>query len=251
MGDVVLFFGGNGHASPRLRSGRAALARASAPFELVEVPYPGFEGRPRRESLDGFLDATWDGCLAHRASAKAGYATGIGALVALGLRARGVLAIPLIFQGPVLWGLEQRMFPQMMMRAKLARELLRWSFTRPWFQDRLARRLFVKPLGRADREGFFAGYRQCAAFADLFTWFTPASLRALEARFAERPELLERVTVWVGGRDRVVGPAELRATERALAVRWPAVEFAAWGHYPMIDEPEEWAKALIHALAAA
>jgi pimeloyl-ACP methyl ester carboxylesterase len=246
---TVLFFGGNGHCAWRLRSARRALARREARLDLREAPYPGFEGRPRAGSRGAFLSELADWCRAS-APAAAAMATGIGALVALSLRADNALPLPLIFQGPVLWGLEQRIFPRLM-RWPRARKLLRSLFMRSWLHARLARRGFGRPLGGADREHFFEGYAHCAAFEDLFAWFTPDWLRVLEDRLRSRPERLEGITVWVGGRDAVVGRAEVRATERALGVRWPVVEFPDWGHYPMIDVPEEWADALCQAVATA
>jgi hypothetical protein len=250
MTGVVWFFGGNGHSSVRLEAARRALARRPDAPHLVEVPYPGFEGRRRAESLEAFLTEVAGFCRARAAEAVGSYATGIGALVALGLRARGELPHPLIFQGPVLWGLERRMFPALM-RSRLARKLLRWTLSHPWCQGWFARGLFLRPPDRATRGRFFEGYARCQAFDDLFAWLTPAWLRVLESQLSERPEALGEVTVWTGGRDHVVGMKELHATERALGVHWPVVEFPHWGHYPMVDVPEEWASALCHAVAAA
>jgi hypothetical protein len=42
----------------------------------------------------------------------------------------------------------------------------------------------------------------------------------------------------------VVTLDELGWTEHALGVRWPRRIFPGWGHYPMIDAPEEWAEAV-------
>lgn len=245
----VLFFGGNGHAAWRLERVRAVLeGRPGAPA-LVDVPYPGFEGRPRAPSLDDFLTALNTFCRGADPGSTV-MATGIGALIALSLRASDALPFPLILQGPVLWGLEQRHFPRLM-RWSPARPLLESALRQSWFQKRFVRKQFRKPLASAERAHFFDGYARCTALGDFFTWFTPDWLRELEARFASRPEALGGITVWAGGRDGVVGPGDVRATERALGVRWPVVAFPEWGHYPMIDVPEEWADALCHALAAA
>ena len=64
-------------------------------------------------------------------------------------------------------------------------------------------------------------------------------------------EALAEVRIWWGGRDTVVDLEEVRVTERALRVTWPVTIFPTWGHYPMIDQPEEWADALRDALAPA
>ena len=252
MARLVLHFGGNGHASARLDRARVALSARCPMIELVDLAYPGFEGRPRSPSLDGFLDALLVQIRGLPEAPVGAVASGIGALIALGLRARGELAgLPLVFEGPVLWGLEGRAFPRVMRWFPPARGLLRAAFGLKAFQRRFARKHFESEPDPATLARFFEGYERCSAFGDLFRWFDPGYLRALERAFAANPEGLERVTIWVGGRDRVVGMAEVRATERALKVQLPVVEFAGWGHYPMIDVPEEWADALCLSLAQA
>jgi pimeloyl-ACP methyl ester carboxylesterase len=247
---AVFHFGGNGHCAWRLDAARRALAERPGAPVLIDVPYPGFERRPSASSRGAFLEALAEFC--EEVGADAAYASGIGALVALGLRARGDLAgVPLILQGPVLWGLERRAFPRLMRLMPPARQLLPTLFRRRAFQARFARKQFCRPLDGPGRDAFFAGYRDCEAFGAFFEWFTPDWLRALERSFAARPEALGCVTVWRCGLDRVVGAEDVEATERALGVRWPAVVFPEWGHYPMIDEPEGWADALCDALAAA
>jgi hypothetical protein len=253
----VLFFGGNGHCAARLGPARAALAEyaqsaAIEPFELVEVPYPGFEDRRRAPDLEAFLTALAE-FLDHGVGPQPGgailYATGIGGLLALCLRSRGIaLDIPVLLQAPVLWGLECRLMPRLM-RLGLARAALEGLFSRPWFQRWFGRRYFERRPARALRAAFFNGYAHCPAAADLFAWLTPALLRDLEARSAGQPGALARIAVWWGERDRVVTLRELAWTEQALGVRWPVRTFPTWGHYPMIDCPEEWVRELSHALA--
>lgn len=242
----VSFLGGNGHCAARLAAARPYLSG----IELDDVPYPGFEGRPRAADLESFLRAL----AAHlQASAPARvYALGVGALLALCLRARGELAgIPLLLQGPILWGLERRAMPRLM-RLGPARLLPRLFAARA-FQGHFARKYFTHPPEGETRAAFFAGYARCPAASDLFTWLSPALLHALERDFAARPEALEKVGVWWGGRDRVVSPRELEVTVAALGLGdlWPLRMFADWGHYPMIDEPRAWAEALSDAVARA
>ncbi len=252
MARTVLHFGGNGHASCRLDQARQALCRSPHPLELVDVPYPGFEGRPASASFDDFLQHLAGFVRGLAVEPIGGYASGIGALIALGLRGRGeLLGIPLIFQGPVLWGLERRWFPWAMRAFPPARRLLRSAFANPGFQRRFAGKHFVGAHNAAVLGPFFEGYRRCSAFGGFFDWLSPGWLRSLESAFVHRPEALGGITAWVGGRDRVVGLDEVRATSRALGVTWPVVEFEGWGHYPMIDVPEEWADALCRALAPA
>jgi hypothetical protein len=207
-------------------------------FDLVDAVYPGFEGRPPAADLEAFLEAARP-----VAPAELAYATGVGALIALALRARGALRnVPLVLQGPVLWGLERRLMPRLVGGGlwPLLRPLLAW----PPFQRRFAARQFLRPPTPDEARAFFRGYAECRAAPQLFRWLGPGVLRDLEGRFAKDPGALEAVTVWWGGRDGVVGPDEQRLAEEALGVRWPSRVFPEWGHYPMLDDPEGWVAAL-------
>ena len=249
MRPAVLFFGGNGHAAARLVPARRALDRLVAagqvaPFEIVEVRYPGFEGRPRAGDRSAFLAALEGAAAATVADPGAlVYATGIGALLALTLRVSGSLGrARVVLQGPVLWGLERRWMPRLA-RAGLAPVMVR-LFRSNAFRRHFEGRYFTSPLSVEDRRGFFEGYDACASAADLFRWCGPSWLREIEAQAGRAPESLEGIEVWWGARDRVVGPSELRWTEKALGVRWAERTFPGWGHYPMIDDPDGWIRAL-------
>ncbi len=242
----IVFVGGNGHCTERLDRARAALGRRHRPLALAEALYPGFEDRPRAADLEAFLAAVH----ASVAAAATGddppllYGTGIGGLLLLCLRSRGHWTTsPLLLQAPILWGLERRRLPALMRFAPL-RKTLGALFAAPPFQAWFARRYFMRSLARSERTAFFRGYARCSALPDLFAWLGPPLLRHLEKAFEARPEGLERISIWWGGRDRVVGLDELRATEAALGVRWPVTTFSDWGHYPMIDAPEEWTAAI-------
>lgn len=260
----VVFLGGNGHTGARLEPARRVLAGLAGPggdppLTLHDVPYPGFEGRARAESLEAFLDAVAAAVRAETAArgpdGGAGrtlvYATGIGGLFALRLRARGELAgVPLLLQAPVLWGLERRLMPRVL-RMGMAQAALRRAFASPLFQARFARKHFRRQPDSEMRARFFDGYTRCAALPDFFAWLTPALLRRLEADIAARPEALHDVSVWWGERDTVVPTRELAWTEAALGVSWPVRRFMAWGHYPMIDDPPGWVRALSDAVESA
>jgi hypothetical protein len=234
----LLFLGGNGHCAARLQPARDALAAAGGTFELVEIEVPGFDGRERAHTLDGLLAA-----IAPQMEGGAlVYATGIGGLLALAVRAR-TPAPPLLLQSPVLWGLERRWMPRLL-RLPPLRAAAGRLFGVAAFQRRFWRRHVGLPWTHAARPAFFDGYARCGAFADLFRWIGPPWLRALEAALRARPEALTNVGVWWGGRDTVVGSDELRLTEGVLQVRWPLREFADWGHYPMLTDPAGWVAAL-------
>ncbi|HLW63813.1 MAG TPA: alpha/beta hydrolase [Gemmataceae bacterium] len=243
----VIFFGGNGHCAARL-----AAVRANAPFPIIDADYPGFANRPRACSRETFLDTVHTN-IEPQLGQSLIYGTGIGGLIALCLRARGqLLETPLLLQAPVLWGLEHRLMPKVM-RLGIARSLFATLFRARWFQKHFFRKYFVTvPPPEFQRE-FFTGYASCAAAADFFDWFTPNWLRQLEQAFAQHPERLRSIEFWWGERDRVVSLQELCWTEAALGRSWPVQTFSEWGHYPMIEQPEEWVRNLSDAcgLAAA
>jgi hypothetical protein len=239
----LLFLGGNGHASGRLQPARDALAAAGGTFDLAEVELPGFDGRTRAPTLDALLDA-----LQRQLDGELLYATGIGALLALGVRARAGTP-PLLLQAPVLWGLERRWMPRVM-RLPPARAAAVRLFRLSAFQRRFWRRHLALPWDHAARAPFFDGYARCSAFADLFRWIGPRWLRELRASLLARPAALRDVAVWWGGRDTVVHPSELGAAEDALGARWPLRVFPEWGHYPMLEDPAGWVRAVAGAFDA-
>ncbi|MBK8258363.1 MAG: alpha/beta hydrolase [Polyangiaceae bacterium] len=283
----LIFMGGNGHCEGRL----AAAKEAGAAVGLVanSLPYPGFEHRPRAASFDEFLDRVaqahqhmacasveYTGLSVHNGTASSDaytsagdnaytfssvsassapdhitYATGIGGLLFLCLRARGHLQSErAIFQAPVLWGLEHRLMPKFM-RLGFAQLLLARAFRSGLFQRRFVKKHFLSPPDETTVETFFSGYTSCAALPDFFAWLTPALLRSLERSFAENPSLFENIQFLWGERDSVVPLADLHFTEQALGVHFPVSVIANWGHYPMIDDPESWVREVLRVASAA
>lgn len=248
----LLFLGGNGHGARRLDPAIAALkARGAPPFELCDVPYPGFDGRPRAASLDAFLDDVAARMEELRAGPTAVYACGIGGLLFFCLRSRGAARdLPAILQAPVLWGLARRWMPRLM-RLGFAQLTLRRAFAMPAFQRRFANKHFRRPPAPEVAEAFFDGYARCAALPDFFEWLTPALLHDLAPRLKADPAALAHLTFLWGAHDRVVPLRELAWTEDALGVKWPVKVLPDWGHYPMIDDPESWIEEVGRALEAA
>jgi pimeloyl-ACP methyl ester carboxylesterase len=241
-----VFLGGNGHSTERLEPARRAINELGLPLVIDDAPYPGFENRPRVGSFEEFLDVTASLTLLPIPTII--YGTGIGGLIALSLRARGIWkSLPLLLQAPVLWGLERRLMPRIM-RLGLARYYDRITSARVW-QNHFARTRFLKPLSPEMRKAFFGGFAQCRCGGDFFDWLTPALLRSLERRHAETPAVFDNVHFWWGARDRVVSLEELSVSNKALRTSFSPRVFAEWGHYPMIDSPGEWVKEVNDAVA--
>jgi hypothetical protein len=239
---LVLLLPGNGYAPARLEPALAALELLGAPLRLRALaPPPGDDFAALLEALDAELRSEPPQLLV---------ATGIGGLLALCQRAEGRwLEVPVVLQGAVLWGLEQRRFPRLMRLPGLASALAGLLRLGP-VQRRFARRHFQVAHEAQFLERFFAGYRDRPGFVRWFRWLTPELLRRLERDFAARPEALARISCWVGGQDRVVAPRELDWTEAALGQPLPKREFPLWGHYPEIDRPAEWLQEVARALAS-
>lgn len=238
---IVVFLPGNGHVEDRLRGARLAVESGPAAdaFELKSVAYD--TGLDTFEELLQSVAVKIEG-------ASLVYATGIGGLVALALRARGGVQVPIVLQGPVLWGLETRRFPKVM-RLPGMPKLLVFMLKRRFMQRRFEHKHFEKPLDDSLRRAFFGGYGDAAAFARWFRWLTPALLRELEPKLLGRADLIDGCRVWWGDQDHVVALEELRLTERRLSLTFPLRRFPAWGHYPMVDEPVDWAAEVARVLA--
>ncbi|MEM9802949.1 MAG: alpha/beta hydrolase [Planctomycetota bacterium] len=240
---TVAFVPGNGHVDARLAPARAAVERLDPPdrFDVRSIDY----------GAHGTFDALLDGVRAESDGSDLVYATGIGGLVVLALRARGdLLDVPTILQGPVLWGLETRRFPRLMRLPGMPNALVA-ALSTPAIRRRFERRHFARPLEEPLRSTFFDGYRDARAFARWFGWLTPALLRRLEESLGGRDDLVRGIDAWWGLRDHVVTPEELERTERALNVSIPLRTFADWSHYPMIDAPDDWVREVSRALASA
>ncbi len=236
-----LVLGDMGHALCRLSRARATCRPLG--FDIKEVLYPGFEGRPRASSLDGFFEAVELQVDIYRMSHSRPlvYATGFGALVLLGLRARGnVKDLPAVIQGAIPW-IWARGHTQ---GGAAAGEAARLSLSDPSGREAFVNRHLRSPMDQAEREAFFAGYASCKAFPDVYEWFDSGWLASLEGTLAGRPPAIDDIRVWACGEDEYVDEAEQDAAERALGAEWPSERIESWGHFPYLDAPGPWTSAL-------
>lgn len=237
-----LVLGDLGHSLFRLSRARAT-SRAVG-FDVKEVLYPGFEGRPPaadREDFFAQLEVQFDVYRLSHARPLV-LATGFGALVLLGLRARGLAPdIPAVIQGAVPWSsAAARRGDGVHADAEAERE----RFRDPAFRAAFTRDHLHSPYDASELDAFFGGFATCDAYADLHRWFDAEWLARTEGALAQRPAAIDGIRVWLCGEDGVTPPEEHDAAVRALGAEWPTELAERWGHYPYLDAPGPWIGAL-------
>lgn len=230
---TVVAVPGNGGGARRF-----ALAGPHMPagVRLCPITLPGFGGAPLLPAERGRAGAA----ARLRALTEAeprprvllGHGIG-GALALEALQESAAWADGLILHAPVGARLDRRLLPLLAALPGTRRLGLR-LFTARLLRRAIVRRLFTRPVPDEFVEGFFDDYRRSEAFAEAFDWFTAPWFRGL------RPVSLPTAILW-GGRDAILGPRQAEAFQR-LAPGAPVRVEAGWGHFPMIDEPEAYAR---------
>lgn len=236
-----LILGDLGHCLFRLSRARAT-SRAVG-FDMKEVLYPGFEGRPPALDLDDFMAQVELQVDVYRLSHKRPLvvASGVGALVLLGLRARAkVPDLPSVILGAVPWE---------SVRARgqgdaPAGDAERERFGDPSFQETFVQDHVLSPLDAGERRSFFSGYATCTAYPQLFDWLHAGWLASLEGTLAARPPAIDDIRVWLCGDDGLVPEEEHDGAVRALGASWPTERAESWGHFPYMDAPGPFVGAL-------
>jgi pimeloyl-ACP methyl ester carboxylesterase len=228
---------GNGGGASRFAA-VAAVLRGRA--DLVAVTLPGFSTVPRDPSLRTMSD--YADHLAELVAAAGPRPVvlghGIGGSFALDLASRRPeLVGGLVLHAPVGAHLDTRLFPRLMSTAPAraaAKRLIAARLPRP-----LWRRLFF-PHGapRHVLDRFFDEYRACEAFGQMFEIITPEWFESL-APVTSVPTVL----LWGAG-DRVLRSGQTEA----IAAKVPTAEVVVregWDHFPMIEQPEEYADEIL------
>ncbi|MFK7916758.1 MAG: alpha/beta fold hydrolase [Ilumatobacter sp.] len=162
---------------------------------------------------------------------------GIGGSIALDLASRRPDAMDaLILHAPVGADLDTRLFPRIM-STRPVRELIRRMISAKLFRP-IWRKLFF-PIGapKADTDTFFEGYRSCASFGQMFEIIDAEWFESLEP-VTDLPVVL----LW-GEHDRVLKSGQ---TEGIVAKAPGAVKVIepGWDHFPMLEQPEEYARVI-------
>lgn len=237
---VIVAVHGNGGGSTRFVP---MLDHVPAGVTVDAVDLPGFNGVPVDASLTSVSD--YADHLAHllgQHDDPVVLGHGIGGSIALDLAGRRPETMRgLILHAPVGADLDTRLFPKLMSPTAVRGVIRRAIAARP-LRPLWRRAFFPTGAPAPILDQFFEGYRTCASFSQMFDiidaeWFTGL----------EPVTGVPTVLLW-GEHDRVLRSGQLEAI-RAKAPEARTVIQPGWDHFPMIEQPEEYAR-VVAELAA-
>lgn len=226
---------GNGGGGSRFR-----LVAPHLPPDVVLVTptLPGFPGGgPLQDPTPAGLARHVRGVLAGLPRPLVLLGHGIGGSVALEVLQQDAPAVDaVVLHAPVGARLDTRLLPRLM-RLPGAPRLLRWGISSELTRPLVRRRLFrAGTVPRPVADAFLAAYGRCAAFGPVFATITPAWWDSLE------PRDVPGVLLWGGG-DGVLGADQVQDYRRLLPrARVEVVD--AWTHWPMLEQPADYAAVL-------
>lgn len=141
----------------------------------------------------------------------------------------------LILHAPVGARLDKRRFPKLM-KPRFMRRLGQTVFASPFFRPALKRALFHERVPASYLNEFFREYKHCETFGDWFDWISPDWFAGLEPR--DTPAVL----LW-GEMERVLSADHIRDYQALLPDAAVHTE-PEWDHFPMIEQPEQYADRL-------
>lgn len=229
---TVLALHGNGGGGARFAR---VLPHLPADVALVTPTLPGFAGGQEPGDLTpAGLAAHVRGLLADLPRPRVVLGHGIGGSVALELLRDAAAEVDgVVLHAPVGARLDTRLLPRLM-QLPGATEVLRRGISSRLTRPFVRRRLFTPGLvPRATADAFLAAYGQCRAFGPLFRTIDAPWFASLEPR--EVPAVL----LWGEG-DGVLG-ADQAGDYRALLPRARVELVPGWTHWPMLEQPEDYA----------
>lgn len=223
---------GNGGGAFRFERIKSHLP---ADISFRAVTLPGFADKPADPALRNLRDyaAYLQTLLAAEPRPLILLGHGIGGSLALEFVQHFAAHIDgLILHAPVGTRLESRFFPRLMALPG-ARALGQWLFSARLARPLFKRLLFSRPVPDDILDRFFDEYRHCTVFGQMFELITPAWFRSL------RPIDLPAALLW-GQRERVLKVDQVD-DYRTLMPQAIIRTVPGWDHFPMIEQPEEYA----------
>ena len=220
----------HGNGGGGFRFARAApLYPADVRFHAPTLPgFAGVPADPALRTLAGYAERL-GAMVAELPAPRVVVGTGIGGSIALELaRRRPALLQGLILHAPVGADLRTRRFPRLMRLpgvAALGRNLFAARLLRPFWR----RALFQQPPPDDYLAQFFAEYRRCAVFGQMFTLIDADWFESL-------PPLSTPTALLWGAKERVLGVDQLAAFQRLLPNHVLRIR-PDWDHFPMIETP--------------
>lgn len=230
---------GNGGSAQRF-----ALCAPYMPPEVHFVPLTmdGFGAVPRNPALKRMRDYAerLAGLVVPERRPRLLLGHGIGGAFVLELiQHQPEIVDAIILHAPVGTRLESRRFPKLM-KLPFMRALGKWLISEPLLRPLWRRLLFRQPVPNDYLQQFFSAYRHCAAFGQMFDLITAEWFKGL------RPSSVPAGLLW-GGRERVLSVEHVE-DYKALLPRHVVRIVPEWDHFPMIEQPAQYA-AEVSALA--
>lgn len=206
---------------------------------LVAPTLPGFSNRPSDPSLTDMK--SYATSIIHTVSNEPPprilLGHGIGGTILLEFaQEHSHLANGFIFHAPVGSSLSARFFPNLM-KIPMAPQVGRFLFSEPILRPIFRTLVFSKKVPEDFCNQFFDEYRACSVFAEMFGIITSEWFASL------KPISTPSALLW-GARDRAIRVNELEHFKPLLNNLRTRV-IPSWAHFPMIEEPEEYAKQII------
>lgn len=230
---IIVALHGNGGGAFRF-----ALVQPFVPEHVGfhALTLPGFANKPRDRSLHTLRDyATYlrsEIAALPRPTVLLGH--GIGGSIALEFIQHYAADIDgLILHAPVGTRLDSRFFPKLMAFPGM-RTFGQHMFSSPLTRPMWKRVLFSQQVPADFTNRFFAEYRHCAVFSQMFDLITPEWFQSLH------PVSLPSALLW-GERERVLKVDHVRDYQALLPNHTVRI-VPDWDHFPMIEQPNAYAQ---------
>lgn len=224
----------HGNGGGALRFARCAPHMPST-VRFVALTLNGFAEKPRDPTLQTMRDYAdrLGQLIAKEPRPRVLLGHGIGGAFVLELIQHQPEAVDgVILHAPVGTRLESRRFPKLM-KLSIMRAVGKWLLGAPFMRPLWRRLFFRQPVPSDYLRQFFAEYRRCAVFGQMFDLITADWFKTL------RPREVRAGLLW-GERERVL-KVEHVEDYKVLLPRHIVRIVPDWDHFPMIEQPEAYA----------